>query len=93
MTGRWSLWLVRGAAVLYGLLAVVCLAAWGVADDPLGAVPAFILGLPWSPLTSQLTRLAPASFVWLTAVLALPLVVNLGLLGLLHRWLVRQRTA
>ena len=80
---------IAGFAIVYGILTVVVLVAWLVADDPLGALPAFILGLPWSPLTGHLTRLAPGSTVWLTAVLALPLLLNLGLLAALHRGLAR----
>ena len=86
---RWLPAAVAGFAIVYGILTVVVLAAWLVADDPLGALPAFILGLPWSPITGYLTRLAPGSTAWLTAVLALPLLLNLVLLVALHRGLAR----
>lgn len=76
----------------YGLLAALALLGFLTADDPLGAVPGVVLGLPWSWLVGPLTRLAETSRLWLSFCLALPMLVNLGLLAVAWRWLARRDT-
>ena len=85
---------------LYVLAAIVALALipmsmfelFGVARDPLSAIPAFLLGAPWSFVLA----FAFANFELPRTLYALlgvlPLVINAALLWLLQRRLARRET-
>ncbi len=90
---RIGVWLI----VLYGLVSALALAAiplsaagW-IAPDPLSAIPALLLGLPWSVLLPQLldTQSVTVNFV----LLALAMAINAALVWLLVRAVRRWRRA
>jgi hypothetical protein len=73
--------------LLYAVVSVVALAAlpmsaagW-ISPDPLSAIPAVLLGLPWSYLLTELV--GSQSSALNAALLALAMVINAGLIWLI----------
>jgi hypothetical protein len=90
---RVGFWLI----VLYGIVCALALAAiplsaagW-IAPDPLSAIPAMLLGLPWSVL---LVTLADSQSVAVNfGLLAVAMAINAALVWLLVRAVRRWRRA
>jgi hypothetical protein len=84
-------WLV----LLYVVVAILALAAiplsaagW-ITPDPLSAIPAILLGIPWSYL---LTSFAESESSTLNiSLLVMAIAINAGLIWLLGRFLSRRR--
>jgi len=88
---RLELWCVAlYASVAAAALAAIPLSAAGwIAPDPLSAVPALLLGLPWSYLLVELTD--GQSLVVNSGLLVVAMAINAALLFLLARALSRWR--
>jgi hypothetical protein len=77
----------HSGVLLYAVVSVVALAAlpmsaagW-ISPDPLSAIPAVLLGLPWSYLLTELV--GSQSSALNAALLALAMVINAGLIWLI----------
>ena len=87
---RVLLWAYGVAAVLSLLAIPIGAKGWfGLAPDPLSAVPAIVLAMPWS---LPLLRMLPADSPWfagacLAASMTLNLLMGIGLL----RWLCQRK--
>lgn len=70
------------------LAAILLSAAGWIAPDPLSAIPALLLGIPWSYglVTLAGSQSAALNFV----LLAVAMVINAGLIGLLGHFLSRR---
>ena len=82
-------WLYAAAGVIAVLLIPIGAHGWlGVARDPLLAVFAILLAMPWSLLLETL----PPDSPWLaTLMLVAGIGLNLTLLWLIGRWIRRRR--
>ena len=82
-------WLI----LLYGVVSALALAAipmsaagW-ITPDPLSAIPALLLGVPWSYLLTALV--GSQSSALNIVLLALAMIINAGLIWLIGRFLSR----
>jgi hypothetical protein len=87
---RIGLWLVTAYVIVCALaLAAIPLSAAGwITPDPLSAVPAILLGLPWSSLLLRLGD--PQSLVLNLSLMALSMAINAAILWLLVRVVSRR---
>lgn len=84
---HWPAWLYAIACVLALALVPMSAAGW-IARDPLSAIPAVLLGLPWS---IGLPWLGASESVALNlALLLLGMALNFGLLWALGTWLAAR---
>jgi hypothetical protein len=92
-------WARRRLPLLSWLYALLCLASvlyvflsgwqlFGIDGDPLSALPAMLLALPWSALLTLMPDLPPALGLLL---LMLFMGLNLAIAALLRRWHLRHR--
>jgi hypothetical protein len=84
---HWLVLLYSAVSVL-ALAAIPLSAAGWIAPDPLSAVPAILLGMPWSYLLTSLGGSeTPTLNIFL---LAVAMAINAGLIWLLGRFLSRR---
>lgn len=84
---HWLALLYSGLSVL-SLAAIPMSAAGWITPDPLSAIPAMLLGVPWSYLLTALV--GSQSSALNVVLLTLALVINTGLIRLIGRFLSRH---
>ncbi len=90
---RMGLWLVAlyVSLCVLALIAIPLSATGWIAPDPLSAIPAMLLGLPWSYVLLRFGD--PQSMALNFGLLALPMAINAAILWLLASALRRSREA
>lgn len=78
------------AVVIYALLAALAIIALVTDRTAIAFVPANVLGYPWSRIVLQASGLAGRSTALASVALALPMIVNLTILVVLHRAIARR---
>ena len=73
---------------LLALAAIPMSAAGWITPDPLSAIPAILLGLPWSYLLTELV--GSQSSALNIVLLALAMAINASLIWLIGRFLIRR---